>query len=115
NVAPRDGSVIGGVHGAVLTAPYLNPRAADFDVTRFAWIGNATRDKYVGYVWHTVPVQTLEDTRTRQLVVGGSSVGGNGIDMAIIMREVFGYKLKIVTGYKNSNEVKIALERGEIE
>src|SRR5262249_19929223 len=40
NVAPRDGSVIGGIHGAVLTAPYLNPRAADFDVTKFGWIGN---------------------------------------------------------------------------
>jgi len=114
-VAPRDGTVIGGLHGAVLTAPFLNPRAADFDVTRFSWIGNATRDKYVGYVWHTAPVQSLEDAKTRQLIVGGTSVGGNGIDMAIIMKEVFGYKLKIVSGYKSSAETKLALERGEIE
>src|SRR5262245_59403879 len=113
--AARDGTVIGGVHGAVLTAPFLNPGAADFDVTKFSWIGNATRDKYLGYVWHTAPVQSLEEAKTKQLVVGGSSVGGLGIDMAIIMKEVFGYKLKIVSGYKNSNEVKIALERGEIE
>lgn len=113
--AVRDGTVIGGVHGAVLTAPFLNPGAADFDVTKFAWIGNATRDKYVGYVWHTAPVQTLEDAKTKQLVVGGTSVGGLGIDIAIIMKEVFGYKLKIVSGYKTSNEVKIALERGEVE
>src|SRR5262245_48528032 len=27
--APKDGTVIGGVHGAVLTAPFLNPGAAD--------------------------------------------------------------------------------------
>src|SRR5258705_2398084 len=114
-VAPRDGTVIGGVHGAVLTGPFLNPGAADFDVTRFSWIGNATRDKFVGYVWHTAPVQSLEEAKTRQLVVGGTSVGGNGIDMAIIMRDVFGYKLKIVSGYKTSAETKIALERGEIE
>jgi tripartite-type tricarboxylate transporter receptor subunit TctC len=114
-VAPRDGTVIGGVHGAVLTGPFMNPGAADFDVTRFSWIGNATRDKYVGYVWHTAPVQSLEEAKTKQLVVGGTSVGGNGIDMAIIMKEVFGYKLKIVSGYKTSAETKIALERGEIE
>jgi hypothetical protein len=114
-VAPRDGTTIGGLHGAVLTAPFLNPRAADFDVTRFSWIGNATRDKYVGYVWHTAPVQSLEDARTKQLIVGGTSVGGNGIDMAIIMKEVFGYRLKIVSGYKSSAETKLALERGEIE
>jgi tripartite-type tricarboxylate transporter receptor subunit TctC len=113
--AARDGTVIGGVHGAVLTAPFLNPGAADFDVTRFGWIGNATSDKYVGYVWHTAPVQALEQAKTKELIVGGTSVGGNGIDMAIIMKEVFGYKLKIVSGYKSSTETKIALERGEIE
>lgn len=113
--AARDGTVIGGVHGAVLTAPFLNPGAADFDVTRFGWIGNATRDKYVGYVWHTAPVQSLEDAKTKQLIVGGTSVGGLGIDMAIVMKDIFGYKLKIVSGYKTSNETKIALERGEIE
>ena len=66
-------------------------------------------------MWHTAPVQSLEEAKTRQLVVGGTSVGGNGIDMAIIMRDVFGYKLKIVSGYKTSAETKIALERGEIE
>jgi tripartite-type tricarboxylate transporter receptor subunit TctC len=113
--AARDGTVIGGVHGAVLTAPFLNPGAADFDVTRFSWIGNATRDKYVGYVWHTAPVQSLAAAKEKQLIVGGTSVGGNGIDMAIILKEIFGYKLKIVSGYKSSSETKIALERGEIE
>ena len=111
-VAQRDGTAIGGLHGAVLTAPFLNSGAADFDVTKFSWIGNATRDTYVGYVWHTAPVQSLQDARTKQLVVGGTSLGGNGIDMAIVLRDVFGYKLKIVSGYKNSGETKLALERG---
>jgi tripartite-type tricarboxylate transporter receptor subunit TctC len=114
-VAARDGTVIGGLHGAVLTGPFMNPGASDFDVTRFSWIGNATRDNYVGYVWHTAPAQSLEEAKTKPLVVGGTSVGGNGIDMAIVMKEVFGYKLKIVSGYKTSAETKIALERGEIE
>jgi tripartite-type tricarboxylate transporter receptor subunit TctC len=113
--AARDGSVIGGVHGAVLTAPLMNPHAADFDVTKFSWIGNTTRGKFIGYVWHTSPVQSLAEAKTRELIVGGTSVGGNGIDMAIVMKEVFGYRLKIVSGYKNSNETKIALERGEIQ
>jgi len=114
-IAPRDGTYVGGVHGAVLTAPFLAPSAADFDVTKFSWLGNATRDTFVGYVWHTSPVQSIEDARTRQLVVGGTSVGGNGIDTAILLKEVFGLKLKIVSGYRNANETKIALERGEIE
>jgi tripartite-type tricarboxylate transporter receptor subunit TctC len=32
-----------------------------------------------------------------------------------VLKEIFGYKLKIVSGYKSSTEVKIALERGEVE
>jgi tripartite-type tricarboxylate transporter receptor subunit TctC len=43
-IAPRDGTYIGGVHGAVLTAPFLSPSPVEFDVTRFSWLGNATRD-----------------------------------------------------------------------
>ena len=69
----------------------------------------------MGYVWHTSPVQSLEQARTRQLVLGGTSLGGNGIDMAIVARDVFGYRIKIVSGYKTSAETKIALERGEID
>src|ERR1700716_3894007 len=74
-IAPRDGTVIAGLHGAILTAPQLSPNAATFDITRFSWIGNVTRDTYVGYVWHSAPVQTLEEARTQQLVLGGTSVG----------------------------------------
>ena len=103
------------MHGAVLTAPFLAPSAADFDVTKFSWLGNATRDTFVGYVWHTAPVQSIDDARTQQLIVGGTAVGGNGIDTAILLKEVFGFKLKIVSGYRNANETKIALERGEVE
>jgi len=114
-VAPRDGTVIAGLHGAVITAPLLNPGVSDFDARRFSWIGNVTRDTYTGYVWRTSPVQSLEEAKIKQLVVGGTSVGGNGIDMAILAKELFGLKLKIVSGYKTSAETKIALEKGEIE
>ena len=62
-IAPRDGTYIGGVHGAVLTAPFLSPSVIEFDVTRFSWLGNATRDTFVGYVWHTSPMQSIEEAR----------------------------------------------------
>jgi tripartite-type tricarboxylate transporter receptor subunit TctC len=114
-VAPRDGTVLGGLRGALLTAPLLSPDVAQFDLTRFSWIGNTTRDVYVGYAWHASPVRSLEDARTRQFIVGGTSIGGAGIDMALIAKEIFGFNLKIVAGYKSSGETKLAVEKGEIE
>lgn len=114
-IAPRDGTVIGGLRGALLTAPLLSPEVAQFDLNRFSWIGNSTRDVYVGYSWHASSIRSLEDARTRQFIVGGTSVGGAGIDIALIAKEVFGYNLKIVSGYKSSGETKLAVEKGEIE
>ncbi len=113
-VAPKDGTVLGALHGSVITAPLLQPGVADFDVTKFNWLGNASRDAYIGYVTKSSPVQSLEEAKTRELIVGGTSLGSNGIDMAIIGRDLFGLKFKIIPGYKTSDETKLAMERGEI-
>jgi tripartite-type tricarboxylate transporter receptor subunit TctC len=112
--APRDGTVIAGTHSSVPTAPLTSPDAASFDVNRFSWIGSVTSDPFVGYVWRTSPVQSLEEARTKDVIMGGVSVGSAGVDMAIIARDLFGLKFKIVTGYKASNDVKLAMERGEV-
>lgn len=115
NIAPRDGTVIGAVHGSVITAPLLSPGIADFDVNKFGWIGNATRDVYIGYVNKTASVQSLEESKTRQVIMGGTSLGSNGIDMAIIGRDLFGLKFKIISGYKTSVDTKLAMDRNEID
>lgn len=114
NIAPKDGTVIGAIHGAVITAPLLQPSVVDFDVTKFNWIGNATADVYIGYSTTASPVQSLEEAKTKEWIVGGTSLGSSGIDMAIIGRELFGLKLKIIPGYRTSDETKLAMERGEI-
>jgi tripartite-type tricarboxylate transporter receptor subunit TctC len=115
NVAARDGTVIGGVHGNVLTAQLLSPQFVKYDTAKFSWIGNATRDTYVGYVMANAPIKTLAEAKTTQVLMGGTSVGGAGIDMAILGRDLFGFNFKIISGYKTSSETELALQRGEID
>ena len=112
--APRDGTVIAGTHGQIPTEPLLNPDNVHFDAMKFSWIGSVTKDTFVGYVWHTSPVQSLEEAKTKELLVGGQAVGSMSVDMPILGREFFGLKFKIVTGYTGATETKLALERGEI-
>lgn len=114
-IAPRDGTTIAATHGAVITSALLAPEVTEFDVKSFGSIGNITRDTYLAYIWSTSPHQTIEDAKTTEMIVGGASVGGAGIDLAIMVRDVLGYKLKIVSGYKGSNDTKLAMERGEIQ
>jgi tripartite-type tricarboxylate transporter receptor subunit TctC len=86
-----------------------------FDLSKFGWIGNVTRDTYVGYVVSSAPIRTLTEARTTEVSMAGTSVGAGGIDMAILGRDLFGFKFKIVSGYKTSGEVELALERGEAD
>ena len=115
NAAPRDGTIIGGVHGNVVTAPLISPDAAKFETTKFSWIGNASRSTYVGFVWHTAPISTLAEAKTTQVLMGGTSIGGAGIDLAMLGRDLFNFKFKIIAGYKTTDETELALERGEID
>jgi hypothetical protein len=47
--------------------------------------------------------------------MGGVSVGSASVDYGILARDLFGLKLKLVNGYKSSNDVKLAMERGEVQ
>ena len=112
-IAPRDGATIAATHGSVLTSALLAPEVTEFDVKTFGWIGNITRDTFLAYVSFTAPHQKIEDAKTTELIVGGPA-GGAGIDLAIMVRDLLGYKLKIVSGYRGSSDTKLAMERGEL-
>jgi tripartite-type tricarboxylate transporter receptor subunit TctC len=96
------------------TGPLLTPKVSRFDPTRFTWIGSMYRANNVAYVWHKSPVQSLEDLKTKEAIIGTSGPGSGSYDLSILSREILGLKYKLVRGYKSSSEINIAMERGEI-
>ena len=115
NSAPRDGTVIAAVQSNVPTADALRMEGTRFKGTELGWIGSVSQETFIGYVFKTVPVQTLDDTLTKEIVVGGPSLGSASVDMPIIAKKLFGFKLKIVTGYPGGSETKLAMEKGEVD
>jgi tripartite-type tricarboxylate transporter receptor subunit TctC len=103
------------VHGSVVTAPVLLPELTDFDTNKFGWIGNITKDVYIGYVNVNTPIQSLSDLKTKEMIAGATALGTAGVDMALMAKEVFGLKVKVIAGYKNSQEIKLAMDRGEVQ
>ena len=112
NVSARDGTVIGGSLNGMPAAPLMTPKAARFDPTKFIWIGSMYRANNVAYVWHTAPVQSLEELKTREVLIGTSGPGSGSYDLSIMSREVLGLKYKQVRGYQSSSQINIAMERG---
>jgi tripartite-type tricarboxylate transporter receptor subunit TctC len=114
NTGPRDGTAIGAPLNGMPTGPLLQPKASRFDPTKLFWLGSVYRSNNVAYAWHTAPVQTLEQLKTHELIIGTSGPGSGSYDVSVLARDVLGLKFKVIKGYESSPQVNIAMERGEI-
>jgi tripartite-type tricarboxylate transporter receptor subunit TctC len=113
SVAPKDGTVLASVSRGMATEPLLND--AKFDATKLTWIGTVTSETSICATWHTSQVKTWDDMFKREFTLGGSAVGADPDTFALILRNVFGAKVKLVTGYPGGNEINLAMERGEVD
>jgi tripartite-type tricarboxylate transporter receptor subunit TctC len=112
---PFDGTVIGAPFNGLPTAPLLQPNGVRFDPTKLNWIGSTNRETHVSYVWHTAPVQSLEDLKTKELVVGAQAPGTTQYDFPILGNDLFGWKFRVVKGYDGTPKIHLAMESGEVQ
>ena len=114
-VGPKDGTVIGVPINGIPTMPLIQPAGVQFDANKLIWIGSTNREPYVAFVWHTAPVQRLEELRSKELVVGSTAPGTTMSDFPAVANGVLGLKFKVVQGYQGTPQINHAIERGEIQ
>jgi tripartite-type tricarboxylate transporter receptor subunit TctC len=115
NNGPFDGTVIGASFNGMPTTPLLEPSGARFDPVKINWLGSTNRETQITYVWHTAPVQKLEDLFTTELIVGAQAPGSTQYDFPILLNHLFGAKFKVVTGYESTPKIHLAMESGEVQ
>jgi tripartite-type tricarboxylate transporter receptor subunit TctC len=115
NVAPKDGSAFGTIGRGTGFDPILGNTKAQFDGTKYTWLGSANNEVSVCVAWHTAGVTTFDEVLKRELVVGGTGAAADTDQFPKIMNGVLGARFKIVTGYPGGNEVGLAMERGEVQ
>lgn len=115
NVAPKDGSTIATFSRGMAMEPLIGTSNVQFDSTKFAWLGSGTNEVSVFVVWHTSPVKTWQDMLTKDFTVGGEGSGSDPDIYALLLKNAFGAKLKLISGYPGTAEIAIALERGEVD
>jgi tripartite-type tricarboxylate transporter receptor subunit TctC len=112
---PFDGTAIGAAFAGMPTIPLLQPGGSRFDPTKLIWLGNTNRETHVTYVWHTAPVQSLAEARTRELIMGAQAPGSSQVDFPLVADALLGFKFKIVAGYQSTSKINLALESGEVQ
>ncbi len=118
NAAPRDGTEIAVVGRGVALDPLLNGNAskAMFDATKFAWLGSMNNEISGFYIRQPGPAASLKEILAgAPLQVGATGAGGDQQVFAATLNALLGTKLKAIGGYPGTNEILLAVERGELD
>jgi tripartite-type tricarboxylate transporter receptor subunit TctC len=97
------------------TMPLIQPAGVQFDANKLIWVGSTNREPYVAFVWHSAPVQNLDELKRQELVVGSTTPGTTMSDFPAVTNAVLGTKFRVVRGYEGTPQINHAIERGEIQ
>jgi tripartite-type tricarboxylate transporter receptor subunit TctC len=115
NVAPRDGTAIGGPPQALAIEQELGSPGIQYDAAKFTWIGRAAPVVEIMYTWFTSPTKTFKDAQMRETVMGGTGPTSPTITYLKQLNLLAGAKFKPISGFGGTSEVNLAMERGEVE
>lgn len=113
NVAPKDGNTFGMIQNTLAFDPLYGNKQAQFDASKFNWLGSPSKENALLVVYHTVPVHTLDDVKSRELVLSATGAASTPAFFARVLSSLFDLKVKIIPGYKSQTESFLAMERGE--
>jgi tripartite-type tricarboxylate transporter receptor subunit TctC len=113
SVAPKDGSVFGTFSRSMGISPLIDK--AEFDSRKFTWLGSVTDDNTVCLTWNTSPIKTWADFVSKPSKVGGEGAGADPDIWALAYKNVLGAKDQLVSGYPGTNDIVLAMQRGEVD
>jgi tripartite-type tricarboxylate transporter receptor subunit TctC len=118
NAAPRDGSEIAIVGRGVAMEPLIGGSAAQgkFDSTKFAWLGSMNNEVSGLFIRQGAPAASLQEILAgARLQMGSTGAGGDQQVFTIALNSLLGTKLKPIAGYPGTQEIMLAIERGELD
>jgi tripartite-type tricarboxylate transporter receptor subunit TctC len=115
NQAPRDGSVFGVVgRNTPGVARMGQQKSVQYDPLKFGWLGATELAARACVVRSDTGIKTPADAQTKEVLMGGSGAGGGTSFMPTIANNLVGTKFKVIAGYKGSDEIHLAIQRGEV-
>jgi tripartite-type tricarboxylate transporter receptor subunit TctC len=120
--APKDGTFVAAFDRNMPLIAFIGGSPnVQFDPLKLTWLGtlsDSRDDAFVIWIRKRPDINSIEDLRRPggpTLTVGVTGVGATDHDVAVLLKEVLGLRLKIVPGYQDSNAVGLAVENGEVD
>ncbi len=114
NVMPKDGTALGMIGESLVISQVLGDPAAKFVARDFNWIGRMADSDPVMVTLPNSP-KTIQEALTKEVMVGVPGAGSATALNVTAVNGLLGTKFKIISGYEGSAQIRLALERGEVE
>jgi tripartite-type tricarboxylate transporter receptor subunit TctC len=115
SIAPKDGSAIGILSRGAPLDPLLNNAGSKFEPRKFTWLGSVGNDVSVCVAWHAAAVKTWDDLLAKDFVVAAAGLTTDTGVFALVLKNLFGARMKIISGYPGGAEISKAIETGEVD
>lgn len=116
HAAPKDGSIFGGIFPGAIMEPLIGDRRkVKFNPTGFQYIGSANQGVSTCVAWRGSGVRSFKGAMRRELILGASSRGGSTRDFPLFLNNMVGTRFKVVTGYRGTRDITLAVEQGEVQ
>ncbi len=115
NVLVKDGSAFGLITRDAPLAPIMSPGLARYEPAKLNWLGSTTVETNVCIARPQASVKTLDELFQRELIIGDTGAGTGTYVFPRALNGLFGTKFKIISGFQNSPDVMLAIDRGEVD
>jgi len=117
NVAPKDATVIANISGPIILEQLFANPGVQFDLAKFRYLAVPVSETYVLVVTRKPGVTKFDEIigpKGKQVTFG--AIPGSTVEHgAILIRDVLGGNLRVVSGYKGTADVRMAIDGGEVE
>lgn len=114
-VAPKDGTTLGVIGQTIPVDQLLEKDQKSFDSSKFTWIGRMAAGVETIAVWHTSPVQSIDQAKKIVAHIAATGPSSGSSIYPVVLNNLIGTKFKVISGYAGSREMLLAMQRGEAD
>jgi len=118
NLSAREGIEIGIFSASTAMEPLMGNEQAKFDVTKFGWLGSMNQDISFCGVWVGPGIPTsihdMLQKDSKELIFGSAGPAAISHQHPLVVKNVLGANIRVISGYDGQKEVNLAMQRGEV-
>lgn len=115
-VAPKDGTAVITPNAGVALRVMLRINKPTYNPAKFIWLGGwGEAVNSVTLLKRNTKVRTIADAKKMQVILGSIGKSSNTYLTPELMKNLLGFKFKIITGYHGGSPIRLAIEKGEVD